>query len=123
MPLFFVDEPAAFTGLISIASEGAVPLNIGNFSINTPGILVGFFSHGLPSFKNCASRSSIPEDILCSRNKNIYFWSFLMFVIMFWQIQQDTKVLRVYFKNHYGRKAIVNALQFKEMNSGGGGIS
>jgi hypothetical protein len=46
-----------------------------------------------------------------------------MFVIMFWQIQQDTKVLRVYFKNHYGRKAIVNALQFKEMNSGGGGIS
>ena len=44
-----------------------------------------------------------------------------MFVIMFWQIQQDTKVLRVYFKNHYGRKAIVNALQFKEMTSGGGG--
>ena len=39
---------------------------------------------------------------------------------MFWQIQQDTKVLRVYFKNHYGRKAIVNALQFKEMTSGGG---
>jgi len=30
-------------------------------------------------------------------------------------------ILRVYFKNHYGRKAIVNALQFKEMNSGGGG--
>ena len=43
-----------------------------------------------------------------------------MFVIMFWQIQQDTKVLRVYFNNHYGGKAIVNALQFKEMTSGGG---
>jgi hypothetical protein len=42
---------------------------------------------------------------------------------MFWKIQQDTKVLRVYFNNHYGRKAIVNALQFKEMTSGGGGIS
>jgi hypothetical protein len=27
---------------------------------------------------------------------------------------------RVYFSNHYGRKAIVNALQFNEMTSGGG---
>ncbi|MFL6364146.1 MAG: hypothetical protein ACJ719_02925 [Nitrososphaeraceae archaeon] len=25
--------------------------------------------------------------------------------------------LRIYFNNHYGGKAIVNALQFKEMNS------
>ena len=25
------------------------------------------------------------------------------------------KVLRVYFNNHYGGKAVVNALQFKEM--------
>jgi hypothetical protein len=43
---------------------------------------------------------------------------------MFWQIQQDTKVLRVDFNNHYGRKAIVNGLQFKEMSSvDGGGTS
>ena len=27
----------------------------------------------------------------------------------------QTKVLRVYFNNHYGGKAVVNALQFKEM--------
>jgi uncharacterized protein YecE (DUF72 family) len=31
------------------------------------------------------------------------------------QIKQQTKVLRVYFNNHYGGKAIVNALEFKEM--------
>ena len=34
------------------------------------------------------------------------------------QVKKDTKVLRVYFNNHYGGKAIVNALQFKEMTSG-----
>lgn len=31
------------------------------------------------------------------------------------KIKQQTKVLRVYFNNHYGGKAVVNALQFKEM--------
>ncbi|MFL6318715.1 MAG: DUF72 domain-containing protein [Nitrososphaeraceae archaeon] len=31
------------------------------------------------------------------------------------QIKEQTKVLRVYFNNHYGGKAVVNALQFKEM--------
>jgi uncharacterized protein YecE (DUF72 family) len=31
------------------------------------------------------------------------------------QIKKATKVLRVYFNNHYGGKAVVNALQFKEM--------
>src|SRR5919198_1131812 len=31
------------------------------------------------------------------------------------QIKQQTKVLRVYFNNHYGGKAVVNALEFKEM--------
>ena len=36
---------------------------------------------------------------------------------MGWEDQPDkkTKVLRVYFNNHYGGKAVVNALQFKEM--------
>jgi uncharacterized protein YecE (DUF72 family) len=33
------------------------------------------------------------------------------------QIREQTKVLRVYFNNHYGGKAVVNALQFKEMTS------
>ena len=32
------------------------------------------------------------------------------------QIKQQTKVLRIYFNNHYGGKAVVNALEFKEMN-------
>ena len=31
------------------------------------------------------------------------------------QIKKQTKVLRVYFNNHYGGKAVVNALQFKTM--------
>jgi uncharacterized protein YecE (DUF72 family) len=31
------------------------------------------------------------------------------------QIKQQTKVLRIYFNNHYGGKAVVNALQFKDM--------
>jgi uncharacterized protein YecE (DUF72 family) len=31
------------------------------------------------------------------------------------QIRNKTKVLRVYFNNHYGGNAVVNALQFKEM--------
>jgi uncharacterized protein YecE (DUF72 family) len=32
------------------------------------------------------------------------------------QIREQTKILRIYFNNHYGRKAVVNAMQFKEMN-------
>jgi uncharacterized protein YecE (DUF72 family) len=31
------------------------------------------------------------------------------------QIRSQTKILRVYFNNHYGGKAIVNALQFKQL--------
>jgi len=31
------------------------------------------------------------------------------------QIKSQTKVLRVYFNNHYGGKAVVSALQFKRM--------
>jgi uncharacterized protein YecE (DUF72 family) len=38
------------------------------------------------------------------------------------QIKKE-KVLRLYFNNHYGGKAVVNALQFKEMTSGGGRTS
>jgi uncharacterized protein YecE (DUF72 family) len=33
------------------------------------------------------------------------------------QLRRETKVLRAYFNNHWGGKAIVNALQFKEMTS------
>ena len=32
------------------------------------------------------------------------------------KIKNQTKNLRIYFNNHYGGKAIINALQFKEMN-------
>jgi uncharacterized protein YecE (DUF72 family) len=31
------------------------------------------------------------------------------------KIQLETPILRGYFNNHYGGKAVVNALQFKEM--------
>jgi uncharacterized protein YecE (DUF72 family) len=31
------------------------------------------------------------------------------------QIKKQSEVLRVYFNNHYGGKAVVNALQFKAM--------
>ena len=31
------------------------------------------------------------------------------------QIRNQTKILRIYFNNHYGGKAVVNALQFKPM--------
>jgi hypothetical protein len=43
-PLLFVDEPAVFKGVTSMASDGEVPLNVGSFSRDTPGILVTFFS-------------------------------------------------------------------------------
>ena len=32
------------------------------------------------------------------------------------QIREQTKTLRIYFNNHYDGKAVVNAMQFKEMN-------
>jgi uncharacterized protein YecE (DUF72 family) len=32
------------------------------------------------------------------------------------QIRHQRKLLHVYFNNHYGGKAVVNAMQFKEMN-------
>jgi uncharacterized protein YecE (DUF72 family) len=32
------------------------------------------------------------------------------------QIRKQTRLLHVYFNNHYGGKAVVNAMQFKEMN-------
>ncbi len=32
-------------------------------------------------------------------------------------LKNQTKKLRIYFNNHYGGKAVINALQFKEMNS------
>jgi uncharacterized protein YecE (DUF72 family) len=28
---------------------------------------------------------------------------------------KQTKILRIYFNNHYGGKAVINAMQFKEM--------
>ena len=32
------------------------------------------------------------------------------------ELKNQTKKLRIYFNNHYGGKAVINALQFKEMN-------
>jgi uncharacterized protein YecE (DUF72 family) len=30
-------------------------------------------------------------------------------------LQKETSIVRTYFNNHYGAKAVVNALQFKEI--------
>ncbi|MGA9153825.1 MAG: DUF72 domain-containing protein [Candidatus Nitrosopolaris sp.] len=32
------------------------------------------------------------------------------------QLREETKILRIYFNNHYGGKAVINAMQFKDMN-------
>jgi uncharacterized protein YecE (DUF72 family) len=32
------------------------------------------------------------------------------------QVREQTKILRIYFHNHHGGKAAVNAMQFKQMN-------
>jgi uncharacterized protein YecE (DUF72 family) len=34
------------------------------------------------------------------------------------EIRNQTKILRIYFNNHYGGSAVVNAMQFKEMVTG-----
>jgi hypothetical protein len=53
IPFFFVAEPvAAFIGFISMAIDGGLFLNVGNFSREAPGMLVGFFSQFWPSLKN-----------------------------------------------------------------------
>jgi hypothetical protein len=57
-PLFFVAEPDAQTGFISIANEAGVDLKPGNLSKNIPAILVAFLSQSFPSSKRRASLSS-----------------------------------------------------------------
>ncbi|MGB8933922.1 MAG: DUF72 domain-containing protein [Candidatus Nitrosopolaris sp.] len=32
------------------------------------------------------------------------------------ELIEETKILRIYFNNHYGGKAVINAMQFKDMN-------
>ncbi|MFZ0224409.1 MAG: DUF72 domain-containing protein, partial [Candidatus Nitrosopolaris sp.] len=32
------------------------------------------------------------------------------------ELREETKILRIYFNNHYGGKAVINAMQFKDMN-------
>jgi hypothetical protein len=47
-----VAEPVVtFIGLISIATDGGLFLNVGNFNRNAPGMLVGFFSQFWPSLR------------------------------------------------------------------------
>ena len=52
--------------------------------------------------------------------KGHYWYNYLYSKLKPWvetisQIRKQTQVLRAYFNNHYGGKAVVNALQFKEM--------
>ena len=51
IPLFLVAEPAASTGLISIAIEACLDLDEGIFNRNIPGILVGLLSQFLDSLR------------------------------------------------------------------------
>ena len=59
------------------------------------------------------------------RNEKGHYWYNYLYSraeLMPWvdkvaKLREQTKILRVYFNNHYGGKAIVNALQFKEMSS------
>src|ERR1051325_2894431 len=52
-------NPVDSTGFISIANVADLPLNAGNFKINTPGKLVGFLSQSAPSLRNPNSFSSV----------------------------------------------------------------
>ena len=57
------------------------------------------------------------------RNTNNHYWYNYLYskeelkpwVEKVSQIKEQTRILRVYFNNHYGGKAVVNALEFKEM--------
>ena len=58
----------------------------------------------------------------CRNTKGHYWYNYLYskqelepWVEKVNRIKNETKVLRVYFNNHYGGKAVVYALQFKEM--------
>jgi hypothetical protein len=55
IPLFFVAEPVASTGLISIAMEACLDLDDGSFNRNTPGMLVGLLSQSLDSLRKADS--------------------------------------------------------------------
>ncbi|HEU4824041.1 MAG TPA: DUF72 domain-containing protein [Nitrososphaeraceae archaeon] len=57
------------------------------------------------------------------RNTKVHYWYNYLYskeelkpwVEKVEQITKETKVLRAYFNNHYGGKAVINALQFKQM--------
>jgi uncharacterized protein YecE (DUF72 family) len=57
------------------------------------------------------------------RNTKVHYWYDYLYskeelkpwVEKVEQITKQTKVLRAYFNNHYGGKAVINALQFKQM--------
>jgi uncharacterized protein YecE (DUF72 family) len=57
------------------------------------------------------------------RNTKVHYWYDYLYskeelkpwVEKVKQITKETKILRAYFNNHYGGKAVINALQFKQM--------
>jgi hypothetical protein len=50
-PLFIVIEPSVSIGLISIAKDAGLPLEVGSLNRNAPGMLVAFLSQFPPSFR------------------------------------------------------------------------
>lgn len=58
IPLFFIGEPDESTRLISMTIYAGLFLDVGIFSKNNPGMLLGFLSKSLPLLKNSVSLSS-----------------------------------------------------------------
>ena len=46
--------------------------------------------------------------IICIQQQELHPWAEKVD-----QIKRQTKILRIYFNNHYGGNAVLNALQFK----------
>ncbi len=63
IPLFFVAEPVASTGLISIAMEACLDLDEGSFKRKIPGRLVGLLSQSLDPLRKLASLFSTDKVI------------------------------------------------------------
>lgn len=101
-------------------TEGALELlkhyNIASVVTDSPDPKLQYLSDFAPTADHAFIR-------LHGRNKGFWYnYLYSKDELQLWadkvkKIAKDTeiKVLRIYFNNHYGAKAIVNALQFKEM--------
>jgi uncharacterized protein YecE (DUF72 family) len=79
------------------------------------------------SFLSTSDVSSLDHSFVRFHGRNIssghYWYNYLYskqelepWIEKITNLKNQTKKLRIYFNNHYGGKAVINALQFKEMN-------